>query len=117
MFFCACRLVVAGQVDGELPQEFAGGGVNDRDVEFLNQECDVGSGVGSPHADVAQLAGESEGDGAGIVDTAGDVVFVPKNVFHGLENASDIEPVVTLWGYSGGASLEQAGYVLPRDEA
>lgn len=44
---------------------------------------------------------------------AGDVVFVPKNVDHGLENASDTEPVVTLWGYSGAASLEEAGYVLP----
>lgn len=44
---------------------------------------------------------------------AGDVVFVPKNVYHGLENASDTEPVVTIWGYSGGASLEQAGYELP----
>lgn len=44
---------------------------------------------------------------------AGDVVFVPKNVYHGLENASDTEPVVTVWGYSGGATLEQAGYELP----
>lgn len=44
---------------------------------------------------------------------AGDVVFVPKNVFHGLENASDVDPVVTVWGYSGGATLEQAGYELP----
>lgn len=47
---------------------------------------------------------------------AGDVVFVPKNVYHGLENASDTEPVVTLWGYSGGATLEQAGYFLPSDD-
>lgn len=46
---------------------------------------------------------------------AGDVVFVPKNVYHGLENASDTEPVVTIWGYSGGATLEQAGYALPGD--
>lgn len=45
--------------------------------------------------------------------TAGDVVFVPAGVFHGLENASDSEPLVTVWGYSGAASLEQAGYELP----
>jgi quercetin dioxygenase-like cupin family protein len=44
---------------------------------------------------------------------AGDVVFVPAGVDHGLENASASEPVVTIWGYSGAASLEQAGYVLP----
>lgn len=44
---------------------------------------------------------------------AGDVVFVPANVFHGLENASDTEPVVTVWGYSGAATLEAAGYELP----
>jgi quercetin dioxygenase-like cupin family protein len=44
---------------------------------------------------------------------AGDVVFVPANVFHGLENASDSEPVVTVWGYSGASSLEAAGYELP----
>lgn len=46
---------------------------------------------------------------------AGDVVFVPKNVFHGLENASADEPVVTVWGYSGAATLEQAGYALPEE--
>lgn len=44
---------------------------------------------------------------------AGDAVFVPKNVYHGLENASETEPVVTVWGYSGGATLEQVGYELP----
>ncbi|MGC4110432.1 MAG: cupin domain-containing protein [Nocardioides sp.] len=47
---------------------------------------------------------------------AGDVVFVPANVFHGLENASQTEPVVTVWGYSGAASLEAAGYELPGGE-
>ena len=46
----------------------------------------------------------------------GDVVFVPANVFHGLENASDTEPVVTVWGYSGAATLEAAGYELPERE-
>lgn len=46
----------------------------------------------------------------------GDVVFVPANVFHGLENASDSEPLVTIWGYSGAATLESAGYELPAGE-
>lgn len=44
---------------------------------------------------------------------AGDVVFVPAGVFHGLENASDSEPVMTVWGYSGAASLDDAGYETP----
>jgi quercetin dioxygenase-like cupin family protein len=48
---------------------------------------------------------------------AGDVVFVPANVFHGLENASETEPVVTVWGYSGAATLEAAGYELPEAAA
>ncbi len=43
----------------------------------------------------------------------GDVVFVPAGVFHGLENGSDTEPLVTVWGYSGASSLEEAGYELP----
>ncbi|MFT3873579.1 MAG: cupin domain-containing protein [Nocardioides sp.] len=47
---------------------------------------------------------------------AGDVVFVPANVFHGLENASTTEPVVTIWGYSGAATLDAAGYELPSEE-
>jgi quercetin dioxygenase-like cupin family protein len=48
-----------------------------------------------------------------VMLNAGDVVFVPAGVDHGLENASASEPVITIWGYSGAASLEQAGYELP----
>lgn len=40
----------------------------------------------------------------------GEVVFVPKNDYHGFENTGD-EPVFMIWGYSGAASLEEAGYV------
>jgi mannose-6-phosphate isomerase-like protein (cupin superfamily) len=43
----------------------------------------------------------------------GDVVFVPQNVYHALENGSPSEPLVTIWGYSGAASLDEAGYELP----
>jgi hypothetical protein len=32
-----------------------------------------------------------------------------------LENASDTETLVTLWGYCGASSLEEAGYVIPED--
>ena len=43
-------LVVAVWVEGELAEEFAGGGVDDSDVQVLDQEQDVGSGVGSSDA-------------------------------------------------------------------
>jgi len=46
----------------------------------------------------------------------GDVAFIPKDVYHGLENASDNEPLITIWGYSGAPSLEKAGYIIPEDE-
>jgi hypothetical protein len=61
-------LVVAGGVEGELAEEFAGGGVDDADVEVVDEDQDVGSGVGSPDADVVQAAGVAEGDHAGVVD-------------------------------------------------
>ena len=28
---------------------------------------------------------------------------------------SDPQPLVTLWGYCGASSLEEAGYVIPSD--
>jgi len=46
-------LVVLGQVDDQFAEEFAGGGVDDPDVEVVDEHDDVGSGVGSSDADVA----------------------------------------------------------------
>jgi hypothetical protein len=71
-------LVVAAWVDGQIAQDFSGGGVDDGDVEVLDEQDDVGSGVGSSDADVAQLAGHAQGDAAGLVDlvAAGAVVGV-----------------------------------------
>ena len=46
---------------------------------------------------------------------AGELAYIPRNIYHGLENASDTEPLVTLWGYCGASSLEEAGYVIPSD--
>jgi quercetin dioxygenase-like cupin family protein len=48
---------------------------------------------------------------------AGELAFIPRNVYHGLENASPNEPLITLWGYSGAASLEESGYAIPEDDA
>jgi mannose-6-phosphate isomerase-like protein (cupin superfamily) len=48
---------------------------------------------------------------------ADELAFIPRNVYHGLENASENEPLITLWGYSGAASLEKSGYAIPEDDA
>ncbi len=45
-------LVVACGVKGEVADEFSGGRINDADVEVVDEHDDVGSGVGSPYADV-----------------------------------------------------------------
>jgi quercetin dioxygenase-like cupin family protein len=46
----------------------------------------------------------------------GELVFCPQDVYHGMENASQTEPLVTIWGYCGAGSLEEAGYILPEDD-
>jgi len=62
------------------------------------------SGVGRKHV----------GDESFVLH-AGELAFIPRNAYHGLENASDTETLVTLWGYCGASSLEEAGYVIPED--
>ena len=39
-------MVVLGGVEDQFAEEFAGGGVDDPDVEVVDEEQDVGSGVG-----------------------------------------------------------------------
>ena len=50
--FGGAWLVVAVGVDGEFAEEFAGDGVDDADLEVLDEQDDVGSFVGSADADV-----------------------------------------------------------------
>ncbi len=78
-------LVVASGVDGQLAQDCSGGGVDDGDVEVLDEQDDVGSGVGSADADVAESAGDAQGDAAGFVDlvVSGAVVAVGAAVAGG----------------------------------
>ena len=45
-------MVVAGWVEGELSEEFAGGWVDDADVEVLDDHEDGGVGVAAADADV-----------------------------------------------------------------
>ncbi len=47
-------LVALGWVEDELPDEFAGDGVDDADVKVLDEDDDAGSGVGSVDADGAE---------------------------------------------------------------
>jgi len=66
----AGALVALGCVEGEFAEEFAGGGVDDADVEVVDQDEDAGSAVGSPDADGVEPAIVTEGDLAGLVDAA-----------------------------------------------
>ena len=64
-----CRWVGSrGWGRGEFAEEFAGGGVDDADVEVLDEQDDVGSGVGSPDSDVVEPAVHAQGHVAGLVD-------------------------------------------------
>ena len=60
-------LVVAGGVEGEVAEHFAGGGVDDADVEVVDEGEDGLGGVGAADADVVHAPGSAEGDDAGLV--------------------------------------------------
>ena len=47
---------------------------------------------------------------------AGELAFITRDTYHGLENASETETLVTIWGYCGASSLEDAGYIIPEDD-
>jgi hypothetical protein len=55
-------------VEGEVAEEFTSCGVDDADVEVVDEGHDGGAGVGAADADVVEAAGSAEGDGAGGVD-------------------------------------------------
>ena len=61
-------LVVAVGVDGELSDDFSGGGVQHGDVVVLDQQQDSGSGVGAADGDVSEFAGVAECDDAVFAD-------------------------------------------------
>jgi hypothetical protein len=64
----ASGLVIDGWVEDQFADDLAGGGVDDADVEAVNQHQDGGSGVGSADADVVQSAFVAEADFAVAVD-------------------------------------------------
>jgi len=61
-------LVALGGVEDQFAEEFAGGGVDDADVELLDQDEDMGCGVGSSDADGVELSLEARVDLACLVD-------------------------------------------------
>jgi len=64
-------LVVPGGVDGQLAEQFAGGGVDDADMQILDEHQDAGPGVGPADADVVQLPADAQGELAVGVDAVG----------------------------------------------
>ena len=53
-------MVVLAWVDDQVAEDLAGGGVHDGDVQVIDEQDDVGSGVGSADADVAESAGDAQ---------------------------------------------------------
>jgi quercetin dioxygenase-like cupin family protein len=47
--------------------------------------------------------------------SAGELVYVPANEYHGFHNTSDGETVM-VWTYAPAASLEEAGYIRKADD-
>jgi len=64
-------LVVPGGVDGEFAEELAGGGVDDADVQVLDEHQDAGPGVGAADADVVEPAVDAQGQLAVFVHAVG----------------------------------------------
>ena len=69
-----------------MAEELAGGGVDDADVEVVDEEQDGGAGEGSADAAGVQDAGSAEGD-AGAVDVALGELLVCRRRYSG-ERAS-----------------------------
>ena len=65
---------------------------------------------------VVQGVGTKHVGDESFVLRAGELAFVPRDAYHALENGSDTETLVTIWGYCGASSLEEAGYFTPEDD-
>lgn len=71
---------------------------NAEEIEYIVS----GSGVAAVGDDDVQIG-------------AGEMVFVPRNEYHGFHNTSD-EETVMVWTYAPAASLAEAGYVRREDD-
>lgn len=64
-------LVVAVRVNGQAAEQFAGGGVNDADVQVLDEQQEAASAVGPSDAEVVEAAAVAQADFAGGVEAVG----------------------------------------------
>ena len=93
-FGCTGGLVVAGGIDGEFAEEFAGGGVDDADdaddadVQVVDEQDGVGSGVGSSDADVVEPSVHAQGDATGVIDAV--VANASRTVLYVLRHLSSM---------------------------
>ena len=113
-------------------------GWHDMDVQWLVTNANVGARHGvfgltvfppgarheihrHPNAEeveyIVQGSGIARVGDDDVVLTAGELVFVPQNDWHGFYNNSETEPAVMLWTYAGAASLEDAGYIQQEPSA
>jgi hypothetical protein len=54
-------LVVARGGEDQVAEEFAGDGVDDTELEVLDEQDDLGSGAGSADADVVESSADTQG--------------------------------------------------------
>jgi quercetin dioxygenase-like cupin family protein len=76
-----------------------------RHERHLHPNCDEFLVVMSGRGEVYTNTGRAPSE-------AGDVIYTPRGNWHGFDNTSD-EDVLLIWGWSGAASLEEAGYAIP----
>ena len=115
-FGCSGWLVVACGVEGQFAQELAGGGVDDADLEVLDEQDDAGSGVGSPDADVVESAVVPQGDRAGFVDAVVADSFVGNGVGGGAGQRFGHRVVERRRSGPVGQGPVRAAVVVLRDE-
>jgi hypothetical protein len=69
-------LVVAGWVDVQVADELASGGVDDPNVQVLDEHQDLGPGVFGAGAGVVEFPADAQGELAGRVGPVGPVAVV-----------------------------------------
>ena len=76
-----------------------------RHERHLHPNCDEFLVVMSGRGEIYTNSGRESSE-------AGDVIYTPRGNWHGFDNTSD-QDVLLIWGWSGAASLEEAGYAIP----
>ena len=109
-------LVVPAGVEGELAEEFSGGGVDDVDVEIVDEQDNGGSGVGSPDSDVVESAVDAQGDGSGFVDAVVADPVVAAGVLAGAGGCFGHRVVAGGWGCAVRQRPVRAAVVVFGDE-